>query len=109
MEQYFDMGLLRQKTHLFLKIVDLSNKSCIINNMWTRTIIEDPNRQGEYILDLGDEICDTVGWKPGDTLIWIDNKDGTWTLRKKTTMLTRCWQSFVNRLKTLMNLNRRPH
>jgi bifunctional DNA-binding transcriptional regulator/antitoxin component of YhaV-PrlF toxin-antitoxin module len=73
--------------------------------MWTRTIIEDPNQQGEYILDLGDEICEAVGWKPGDTLVWIDNKDGTWTLRKKTTMLMRYWQNFANRLKTLTSRN----
>ena len=77
--------------------------------MWTRTIIENPDQQGEYILDLGNELCETVGWKPGDTLEWIDNKDGTWTLRKKTTTLMRYWQNFVNRLKTLMNFDRQQH
>jgi bifunctional DNA-binding transcriptional regulator/antitoxin component of YhaV-PrlF toxin-antitoxin module len=35
------------------------------------------------LLDLGDEICEHLGWQEGDTLEWIDNKDGTWTLRKK--------------------------
>jgi len=24
-----------------------------------------------------------MDWTEGDTLEWIDNKDGTWTLRKK--------------------------
>jgi hypothetical protein len=70
--------------------------------MYTRHIIKDPDSD-DLILDLGDELCREAGWKVGDTLEWIDNKDGTWTLRKKTTMLMRFWQSFVNRLKTLTN------
>jgi hypothetical protein len=51
---------------------------------WVKTIVEDPDHPGEMILDLGDEICEHLGWQEGDTLQWIDNKDGTWTLRKKT-------------------------
>lgn len=47
------------------------------------TIVEDPDHPGEMLLDLGDELCEHLGWKPGDELDWIDNKDGTWTLRKK--------------------------
>ena len=46
------------------------------------TIVEDPDHPGEILLDLGDEICEHLDWKPGDTLEWIDNQDGTWTLRK---------------------------
>lgn len=49
-----------------------------------RTIVEDPEHPGEMLLDLGTELCEHLGWKPGDELDWIDNKDGTWTLRKKT-------------------------
>jgi hypothetical protein len=49
---------------------------------WVKTIVEDPDHPGEMLLDLGDEICEHLGWKEGDTLEWIDNKDGTWTLRK---------------------------
>jgi len=48
-----------------------------------RTIVEDPDHPGEMLLDLGDELCEHLGWKPGDELDWVDNKDGTWTLRKK--------------------------
>jgi hypothetical protein len=47
------------------------------------TIVEDPDHPGEMLLDLGDELCEHLGWKPGDELDWVDNKDGTWTLRKK--------------------------
>jgi bifunctional DNA-binding transcriptional regulator/antitoxin component of YhaV-PrlF toxin-antitoxin module len=26
---------------------------------------------------------ESAGWKEGDVIEWIDNGDGTWTLRKK--------------------------
>jgi hypothetical protein len=48
-----------------------------------RTIVEDPDHPGEMLLDLGDELCKHMDWKAGDVLQWIDNGDGTWTLRKK--------------------------
>jgi hypothetical protein len=51
---------------------------------WITTIVEDPDHPGEMLLDLGNELCKHLGWKPGDELDWVDNKDGTWTLRKKT-------------------------
>lgn len=34
------------------------------------------------ILKLPDEIVDSLGWEEGDTLEWIDNKDGSFTLKK---------------------------
>jgi DNA-binding Xre family transcriptional regulator len=34
------------------------------------------------LLNLGNELCDQLGWQPGDTIKWIDNHDGTFTLRK---------------------------
>lgn len=37
----------------------------------------------EAILDLGDELCDKMGWKEGDTLEWKTNEDGSITLSKK--------------------------
>jgi hypothetical protein len=47
-------------------------------------VIENPDNPEELMLDLGNEVCDELGWKEGDVVEWIDNKDGTWTLRKKT-------------------------
>jgi hypothetical protein len=35
------------------------------------------------ILPLNDDILEDAGWKTGDTIEWIDNKDGSWTMRKK--------------------------
>lgn len=54
---------------------------------FVRTIVEDPDHPGELLLDLGEEICEKLGWQPGDTVQWIDNKDGTWTLKKTTQSL----------------------
>lgn len=47
-------------------------------------IVEDPET-GELLLDLGLELCAELGWQVGDTVEWIDNKDGSWTLNKKQT------------------------
>ena len=54
--------------------------------MKTKTVqvIEDPNNPEELLLDLGTELCEELGWKAGDTVQWIDNKDGTWQLLKMT-------------------------
>jgi len=47
-------------------------------------VIEDPDNPEELLLDLGTELCEELGWKVGDTVQWIDNKDGTWQLLKMT-------------------------
>lgn len=47
-------------------------------------VIEDPDNPEELLLDLGTELCAELGWKVGDTVQWIDNKDGTWQLLKMT-------------------------
>lgn len=51
-------------------------------NSWTVTLEEDPETK-DLILPLSDEMLESVGWKTGDTVEWIDNKNGTWSLRKK--------------------------
>lgn len=48
---------------------------------WTIAVEEDPETK-ELVLPLCDEIMEELGWKLDDTLDWIDNKDGTWTLKK---------------------------
>jgi hypothetical protein len=49
---------------------------------WTITLEEDPETK-ELVLPFTEEILNTVGWKTGDTIVWKNNNDGTWTLRKK--------------------------
>ena len=41
------------------------------------------DENGDLILPLGDELCESVGWKIGDTIVWKDNGDGSWTMSKK--------------------------
>jgi bifunctional DNA-binding transcriptional regulator/antitoxin component of YhaV-PrlF toxin-antitoxin module len=34
------------------------------------------------VLTFPDELMDALAWEAGDTLEWIDNKDGSFTLKK---------------------------
>ena len=49
---------------------------------WTLTLEEDPET-GDLVLPFTPEILDELGWKEGDVLEWVDNKDGSWSLVKK--------------------------
>ena len=51
---------------------------------FTRTLKEDLDHPGEFMLDLGQDLVDQWGWKIGDTVTWHDNQDGTWTLTRAT-------------------------
>jgi hypothetical protein len=51
---------------------------------FVRHLYEDPQHPGEFVLDLGDELVQQLGWQVGDHVEWKDNKDGTWTLQKIT-------------------------
>jgi bifunctional DNA-binding transcriptional regulator/antitoxin component of YhaV-PrlF toxin-antitoxin module len=51
-------------------------------NKWTLTVEEDP-KTGDGILTFPEDLIEQAGWKEGDVLNWIDNKDGTWTLFKE--------------------------
>jgi len=44
---------------------------------WTLTVEDD------CILPLPKDLLDEAGWKEGDSLHWIDNQDGSWTLVKE--------------------------
>ena len=51
-------------------------------------VIEDPDHPGELLLNLGHELCAEIGWKVGDTVQWIDQKDGTWLMTKSASTNT---------------------
>ncbi len=51
---------------------------------WTLTIEQDPDT-GDLVLPFTNEILAELGWKEGDVLDWVDNKDGSWSLVKKKT------------------------
>jgi len=38
---------------------------------------------GEMYFRIPDEMWDELGWEIDDTIDWTDNKDGSYTLRKK--------------------------
>jgi hypothetical protein len=48
----------------------------------TVQVIQDEQDPEQLLLDLGMELCEQLRWKVGDTLEWIDNGDGSWTLTK---------------------------
>lgn len=45
----------------------------------------------EHFIILPDEALNQVGWKPGDVIEWIDNGDGSWTLKKKEPEDEKVW------------------
>lgn len=51
------------------------------NLSWTVTVEEDPET-GELILPLPPDMLYLQGWTEGDTLEWVDNGDGSWSLVK---------------------------
>jgi hypothetical protein len=58
-----------------------------MSNRWTITLEEDPETK-ELILPFTEEILNTVGWKTGDTIVWKNNNNGSWTLTKKVDNIT---------------------
>ena len=42
-------------------------------------VIEDGD---DIVLPFPDGLLGNQGWQEGDTLEWIDNNDGSWTIRK---------------------------
>jgi hypothetical protein len=51
------------------------------DSKWTIPVEEDPIT-GELYITFPPEAIQKTGWKDDDTLEWIDNKDGSFTLRK---------------------------
>ena len=50
---------------------------------WTLDVKYD-NESGDTYIQLPDDMMLAAGWNLGDDIEWIDNKDGTFTLRKLT-------------------------
>ena len=54
---------------------------------YTVKVEEDPDT-GDLVLPLPTELLNQMGWDFGDTLIWDDNQDGTFSLSKKVDKIT---------------------
>lgn len=52
----------------------------------TLDVVEDP-LTGDLILQLTDELCNEMGWAVGDTLVWEEQPNNSWLLRKKDNVL----------------------
>lgn len=49
--------------------------------MYSETVqlIEAPN--GDLVLPLSDEVLSRLGWSEGTSIEWVDNQDGTYTMK----------------------------
>ncbi len=54
----------------------------VTQKKWTLEVQEDPVT-GDCYIQLPPEVLEQVGWQEGDTLNWIDNGDGSWSITKK--------------------------
>ena len=52
---------------------------------WTLNVEEANDGSGDAILNFPPDLLEQAGWKEGDTLNWIDQKDGSWLLKKVDT------------------------
>jgi hypothetical protein len=52
----------------------------MVDGKWILEVVADSN--DDLVLQLPDEFCAAVEWNIGDTIKWIDNGDGTWSLKK---------------------------
>lgn len=51
-------------------------------NHWIVTVEEDPETK-DLILPFTPDMLAQVGWDFGDTIVWEDNQNGSFTLSKK--------------------------
>ena len=52
---------------------------------WTLNVEEANDGSGDAILTFPPALLEQAGWKEGDNLNWIDQKDGSWLLKKVDT------------------------
>ena len=53
-----------------------------MNNRWTITLEEDPETK-ELVMPFPPDLLAQVGWDFGDTIVWKDEGNGSWSLTKK--------------------------
>lgn len=68
-----------------------------MNKTWTLEVQQ--HEDGDFFIEFPDEVLEGTGWETGDTIEWIDNKDGSWTLKKRETqlVLVECVSQFRQR------------
>ena len=66
-----------------------------MNKTYTVTLLEGEN--DDVILPIPEELMLQLGWKDGDTMVWTDNKDGSFNMNKKIEtelVLVECIQTY---------------
>lgn len=53
------------------------------NKSWILNVQVD--EQDDPFIEFPEDLLKEVDWKEGDDIEWIDNHDGTWTMKKKVT------------------------
>ena len=72
-------------------------------NKWVLEVQEDPDNPDELILQFPDEVMNQAGWKAGDTLIWTDMGDGSWSLSRKLSTNERLQALYIQARDFLLN------
>jgi hypothetical protein len=44
--------------------------------------VQENEETGELYLEFPTQLLNQMGWVEGDDLEWIDNKDGSWSIKK---------------------------
>ena len=55
---------------------------------WTlpvETVFNGDTMEDDYVLTFPEDFLEQAGWKEGDMLEWIDNQDGSFSLKKYET------------------------
>jgi hypothetical protein len=74
----------------------------MVMSSWTLDVKYD-DKSGDTYLQLPDDMMKEAGWNLGDDIEWIDNNDGTWTMKKiekdneKEWVLVECVSQFRQR------------
>jgi hypothetical protein len=67
-----------------------------MNKSWIVDVQEDEN--GEPIIELPEELLQQTGWSEGTPIEWIDNKDGSFTMKEVTELvMVECISQFRQR------------
>jgi hypothetical protein len=67
-----------------------------MNKSWIVDVQEDEN--GEAIIELPEEFLQQTGWSEGTHIEWIDNKDGSFTMKEVTELvMVECISQFRQR------------
>ena len=61
-------------------MLKLNKGQCM--NKWTLEVCEDPDDVDSLVLQFPDDLLAATGWRPGDTIIWQEQDNGDWILKK---------------------------